>query len=162
MCIRDRSTWEQNHLHEIFGNFGKIKNVEYPLDEKYVLPKNYAQIEYETQQEAQEAIFCMNGAQIDGEIIKCELLQPEPKKGKEVEKEKDKEKEKEKAKEKKKRSDSKSKSRSSKRRSNVKKERKKEKPLRIQKQEQRQESQQKSKKTWKIQGKKSFAQKTCR
>ena len=38
----------EGHLEEIFSNFGKIKKVRIPLDEKYKLPKDYAYIEYET------------------------------------------------------------------------------------------------------------------
>eukprot|EP01017_Pseudomicrothorax_dubius_P050412 TRINITY_DN954_c0_g2_i3.p1 TRINITY_DN954_c0_g2~~TRINITY_DN954_c0_g2_i3.p1 ORF type:complete len:213 (+),score=65.56 TRINITY_DN954_c0_g2_i3:61-639(+) len=65
-------------LHEIFSHFGKLKAVEYPVHEKGKLLKGCSQIIYETVKEAEDAVIYMNGGQIDGNELKCELKAKEP------------------------------------------------------------------------------------
>lgn len=78
ICIRNISrNVTKNHLIEIFGNFGKIKKVDIPIDEKTQKIKDYAYVEYETKNECDEALVYMNEGQIDGKILKIEYMNVE-------------------------------------------------------------------------------------
>ena len=56
------------HLEEIFGNYGKIKNV------KLEYNKGSAFITYEKSNDAEEAVLYMDGGKLDGEILKVSIL----------------------------------------------------------------------------------------
>jgi len=66
------------HLEEIFSTFGKIKDIEFGNDKaKPWINKGFAYIEYETPEEAQNAMKHMDGGQIDGqEITAAPVLMP--------------------------------------------------------------------------------------
>jgi RNA recognition motif-containing protein len=51
----------QQHVQEIFGNYGKFKSVELMMDKRFNLSKGYALVEYETRKEAEEARNHMEG-----------------------------------------------------------------------------------------------------
>eukprot|EP00667_Euglena_gracilis_P032277 EG_transcript_49064 len=63
------------HIHEIFGRFGTIKEVDGceggPICD---FPKGRSTIEYSTNEEAIEAFANMKGAQIDGEEVNVSLI----------------------------------------------------------------------------------------
>lgn len=88
----------RKHLQEIFNAYGNVKGVYIPKDDETKLLKNYAFVEYEKQQEADKASLYMGGGQIDGLIIRAEVLNLKyySQKVKEKEKEKEKKKDKEK------------------------------------------------------------------
>ena len=58
------------HIHEIFSRYGTIKDLQFPLS-PLGYGRGYAQVEYESVESAQKAIKCMNGGQLDGNILEC-------------------------------------------------------------------------------------------
>jgi len=68
-----RNTNEE-HLREIFGIFGRLKNVSVAIDKAVMLPKGYAYVEFENRQNAEEAQRCLNGGQLDGRHIKVDFI----------------------------------------------------------------------------------------
>ncbi|KAG0229314.1 hypothetical protein BGW42_001654 [Actinomortierella wolfii] len=52
------------HIKEIFGMYGSIKSINFPIDKRC-----FAEVEYETKEEAEKAIEAFNGGQLDGEIL---------------------------------------------------------------------------------------------
>ena len=66
----------EKHLKEIFSNYGEIKGVYIPKKEKSNLNKNYAFIEFIEKANAEEAQLYMDEGQIDGKVVKVEILNP--------------------------------------------------------------------------------------
>ena len=64
----------EKHLKEIFSNYGEIKGVYIPKKEKSNLNKNYAFIEFIEKAHAEEAQLYMDEGQIDGKVVKVEIL----------------------------------------------------------------------------------------
>ncbi|MCQ2817180.1 MAG: RNA-binding protein with serine-rich domain 1 [archaeon] len=62
------------HLKEIFGNYGEINEVYFPIDNSTRLNKNYAFVEFKDLNDAEKASLFMDGGQIDGVFIKTEIL----------------------------------------------------------------------------------------
>merc|ERR1719238_257944 len=65
---------KEDHLKEIFGNFGKVMAVHLAIDKEVALPKGYGYVDYEHKDEADAALASMNGGQIDGNVIKIEFV----------------------------------------------------------------------------------------
>lgn len=63
------------HIREIFGKFGHILDIIFPLSEMGV-GKGYARVRYEEDGMADKAIKYMNGGQLDGNVLECQLYQP--------------------------------------------------------------------------------------
>ncbi len=61
---------KDEHLQEIFGTYGKVLAAEVQMDRAVNLPKGYANVEFELHEDAQKAIDCMNGGQLDGNVIR--------------------------------------------------------------------------------------------
>ncbi|KAF9992701.1 hypothetical protein BGZ79_002761, partial [Entomortierella chlamydospora] len=59
----------EGHIREIFGAYGKIKFINFPINPRFRFNMGYAEIEYETREEAQAALEGWNGGQLDGEIV---------------------------------------------------------------------------------------------
>ena len=66
----------ENHLKEIFSNYGEVRGVYIPKKEKTHLKENYAFIEFIKKEEAEEAQLYMDEGQIDGRVVKVEILNP--------------------------------------------------------------------------------------
>merc|ERR1712013_897605 len=68
----------KDHLKEIFSTFGKIKEIEFGSERmRPWLNKGFAYIEYETHEDALNAMKHMDGGQIDGqEISAAPVLMP--------------------------------------------------------------------------------------
>ena len=66
----------ENHLKEIFSNYGEVKGVYIPRKEKTNLKENYAFIEFIKKENAEEAQLYMDEGQIDGRVVKVEILNP--------------------------------------------------------------------------------------
>ncbi|KAG0329083.1 hypothetical protein BGZ99_003467 [Dissophora globulifera] len=58
-----------DHVQELFGVYGKIKSVNFPINPRFRSNMGFAEIEYETRDEAQQALAGWNGGQLDGEIL---------------------------------------------------------------------------------------------
>ena len=67
---------KENHIKEIFSNYGEIKGVYIPKKGKRNLKENYAFIEFIKKENAEEAQLYMDGGQIDGKEVKVEILNP--------------------------------------------------------------------------------------
>merc|ERR1719322_1759201 len=68
----------RDHLQEIFSTFGKIKDIEFGSERmRPWLNKGFAYIEYETAEDAKNALRHMDGGQIDGqEVTAAPVLVP--------------------------------------------------------------------------------------
>ena len=66
----------EKHLKEIFSNYGETKGVYIPINQKTKLKKNYAFIEFVKEENAEEAQLYMDEGQIDGRVVKVEILSP--------------------------------------------------------------------------------------
>jgi len=64
----------KEHLLEIFGKYGKIKNVDLLWDRRANLPKGSAYIEFNERPDAEHAQLAMDGGQIDGNVIKASFI----------------------------------------------------------------------------------------
>jgi len=65
----------KDHLTEIFGTFGEIKDIDLPLQRVHQhLHRGYAHIEYVQSSGAEQACKFMEGGQIDGREIVCALV----------------------------------------------------------------------------------------
>merc|ERR1719253_831054 len=76
---------KEDHLKEIFGNFGKVMAVHLAIDKEVALPKGYGYVDYEHKDEADAALRSMQGGQIDGNVIKIEFVSIPKEKPKEKE-----------------------------------------------------------------------------
>lgn len=66
----------QEHIQEIFSNFGKLKSVDLAIDNRVNLPRGFAYVVYETRAEADLARLTMDGGQLDGNVLSCASLSP--------------------------------------------------------------------------------------
>ncbi|VVA95824.1 unnamed protein product [Arabis nemorensis] len=66
----------EGHLKEIFGNFGEIIHVELAIDRAVNLPRGYAYVEFKARADAEKAQLYMDGAQIDGKVVKAKFTLP--------------------------------------------------------------------------------------
>jgi len=64
----------EQHLKEIFGNYGKVKRVELVADRKTNISRGFAYVEFETREEAETAQSHFDGGQIDGNVVKCSFI----------------------------------------------------------------------------------------
>uniref|UniRef100_A0A914HN37 RRM domain-containing protein n=1 Tax=Globodera rostochiensis TaxID=31243 RepID=A0A914HN37_GLORO len=78
LCVRNLSrNITKAHMEEIFALFGALKSCELPLDRVHVhLPRGYGYVEYEKAEDAEKALKHMDGGQIDGLEIQCEMTLP--------------------------------------------------------------------------------------
>ncbi|XP_074321265.1 RNA-binding protein Y14A-like [Silene latifolia] len=63
---------QEEDLHNVFGEFGQLKNLHLNLDRRTGFVKGYALIEYEQFEEAQEAIKKLSGATMLDQTINVE------------------------------------------------------------------------------------------
>ncbi|KAL2245131.1 UNVERIFIED_CONTAM: Serine/arginine-rich splicing factor SR45 [Sesamum indicum] len=70
----------EHHLKEIFGNFGEVVNVRLAIDHVVNLPKGFAYVEFKSRADAEKAQLYMDGAQIDGKVVRAKFTLPERKK----------------------------------------------------------------------------------
>ncbi|KAH9899966.1 hypothetical protein C8Q73DRAFT_341514 [Cubamyces lactineus] len=63
----------ETHLQTIFGFYGELLKVDLPLFGKSGQNKGKASLEYADAASAQKAVAHMDGGQIDGAVVKCEL-----------------------------------------------------------------------------------------
>ncbi|GFQ04901.1 serine/arginine-rich splicing factor sr45 [Phtheirospermum japonicum] len=70
----------ENHLKEIFGNFGEVVNVRLAIDHVVNIPKGFAYVEFKNRADAEKAQLYMDGAQVDGKVVRAKFTLPERKK----------------------------------------------------------------------------------
>lgn len=68
------------HLKEIFGTYGQVKDVDLPLDRRNGLHLGSATVVFNEEKEAEQAMFYMDGGQIDGNTIKVSFVLVQAKK----------------------------------------------------------------------------------
>ncbi|KAK4063479.1 uncharacterized protein Triagg1_9356 [Trichoderma aggressivum f. europaeum] len=66
----------EEHLYEIFGQFGHIKDLDLPMNRTSGTNRSTAYILYEHQADAEVAISYMHEAQVDGAIINVSIVLP--------------------------------------------------------------------------------------
>merc|ERR1712087_927731 len=66
-------TVNADHLIEIFGLFGKVRDATIAMDEALGLSKGYGYVEMASENDAREAIDHLHNGQIDGNVIKVEV-----------------------------------------------------------------------------------------
>ncbi|GKT62870.1 LOW QUALITY PROTEIN: RNA-binding protein with serine-rich domain 1-A [Colletotrichum tofieldiae] len=64
------------HLEEIFGQYGRIKDLDLPINRTHGTNRGTAYILYETEGDAEEAIAHMHEAQLDGAVINVSIVLP--------------------------------------------------------------------------------------
>ena len=64
----------EDHLKEIFSNFGEVKECFIPINKQTQLKKNYAFIEFTKLENAEKAQLYMDEGQIDGKVVQVEIL----------------------------------------------------------------------------------------
>ena len=57
------------HLREIFGTYGTLQKVELLVDAKVKISKGKANVQFQNVNDAEQAVICMDGGQIDGNIV---------------------------------------------------------------------------------------------
>lgn len=66
----------QDHLHEIFGQFGPIKDLDLPMNRTFGTNRGTAYILYDDEADAESAISHMHEAQVDGAVINVSIVLP--------------------------------------------------------------------------------------
>ncbi|GAB0133123.1 hypothetical protein EsDP_00001538 [Epichloe bromicola] len=66
----------QDHLHEIFGQFGPIKDLDLPMNRTFGTNRGTAYILYDHEADAESAISHMHEAQVDGAVINVSIVLP--------------------------------------------------------------------------------------
>merc|ERR1712129_1245 len=56
----------EDHLQEIFGLYGKVKETTVAVDKNVGLPKGYAYVEFSSEREAEKAIEGLHGGRLTG------------------------------------------------------------------------------------------------
>ncbi|KAL4723965.1 hypothetical protein ACLX1H_008569 [Fusarium chlamydosporum] len=86
--ISEAKTWQQivverlsknineQHLHEIFGQFGRIKDLDLPMNRTFGTNRGTAYILYDYEEDAEAAIANMHEAQVDGSAINVSIVLP--------------------------------------------------------------------------------------
>ncbi|KAI0375544.1 hypothetical protein BV20DRAFT_933281, partial [Pilatotrama ljubarskyi] len=63
----------ESHLQTIFGFYGELVKIDLPLYGKSGQNRGRAALEYADSAAAQKAVSHMDGGQLDGAVLKCEL-----------------------------------------------------------------------------------------
>ncbi|KAL8843060.1 MAG: hypothetical protein Q9176_002363 [Flavoplaca citrina] len=66
----------ENHLREIFGAYGSIKELDLPMNKSFMTNRGTAYILYTSTTDAEAAIAHMHEAQLDGAIIHVSIVLP--------------------------------------------------------------------------------------
>ncbi|KAL6917904.1 hypothetical protein ACHAPO_000289 [Fusarium lateritium] len=66
----------EQHLYEIFGQFGRIKDLDLPINRTFGTNRGTAYILYDYEEDAEAAIAHMHEAQVDGSAINVSIVLP--------------------------------------------------------------------------------------
>ncbi|CAN1263369.1 Serine/arginine-rich splicing factor SR45 [Linum perenne] len=66
----------EGHLKEIFSNYGEVVHVDLAMDRAVNLPKGFGYIEFKARADAEKALLYMDGAQIDGNVVRLRFTLP--------------------------------------------------------------------------------------
>ncbi|KAF5680313.1 RNA-binding protein Y14 [Fusarium heterosporum] len=66
----------EQHLYEIFGQFGRIKDLDLPINRTFGTNRGTAYILYDYEDDAETAIAHMHEAQVDGSAINVSIVLP--------------------------------------------------------------------------------------
>ncbi|CAK9165671.1 unnamed protein product [Ilex paraguariensis] len=70
----------ENHLREIFSTFGEVVHVRLAMDHTANCSKGFGYVGFKTRGDAEKAQFYMDGAQVDGNVVRTRFTLPERKK----------------------------------------------------------------------------------
>ncbi|KAL8725772.1 MAG: hypothetical protein Q9181_006289 [Wetmoreana brouardii] len=65
-----------SHLHEIFGTYGPIKDLDLPMNKQFMTNRGTAYILYTSISDAEAAIAHMHEAQLDGAVVSVSIVLP--------------------------------------------------------------------------------------
>ncbi|KAF0640221.1 hypothetical protein FPSE5266_10188 [Fusarium pseudograminearum] len=66
----------ESHLQEIFGQFGRIKDLDLPMNRTFGTNRGTAYILYDYEEDAEAAISHMHEAQVDGSAVNVSIVLP--------------------------------------------------------------------------------------
>ncbi|QPC58387.1 hypothetical protein HYE67_000618 [Fusarium culmorum] len=66
----------ESHLQEIFGQFGRIKDLDLPMNRTFATNRGTAYILYDYEEDAEAAISHMHEAQVDGSAVNVSIVLP--------------------------------------------------------------------------------------
>jgi len=69
-------TINEDHLREIFGEYGRIRDLDLPMNKQFNTNRGTAYILFEDEADAEAAIAHMHEAQIDGSVINVSIVLP--------------------------------------------------------------------------------------
>jgi len=67
----------KKHLNEIFSPYGELKGIYVPRNEDTKIQKSYVFLEFANRDNAEKAMLYFSGGQIDGTVVKVEMLNPQ-------------------------------------------------------------------------------------
>ncbi len=73
LIIRIRNV-RKTHLEEIFSTYGEVKEVYFQVDRKGAVSKTCASVIFRKEKDAEQAMFYLDGGQIDGNVIKISYI----------------------------------------------------------------------------------------
>ena len=65
----------QGHIDEIFSQYGNIVHLEFPMNSVLHVNRGMCVVEFSSEEEALQAKRCMDGGQLDGNVLQVDVLE---------------------------------------------------------------------------------------